>query len=111
MGKKSKNRDRGFVYSTNPEFAGYGDAGEHIETKEPGDQKLQVRTDSKGRKGKTVTLVTGFIGTDADLNALAKLLKSRCGVGGSVKDGEILLQGQIVDKVSSILSDEGYPVR
>ena len=71
-------------------------------------QDLRVLRDAKGRGGKTVTLIRGFVGTAADLEALGKLLKNRCGIGGSVKDGEIILQGDVRDKACDILTKEGY---
>lgn len=98
----------GVVYSTDPNFQYQYEEESEPETLEPGKQDLRVMRDSKGRGGKTVTLVTGFIGRAADLESLGKLLKSRCGIGGSVKDGEIVLQGDVRDKVCDILTKEGY---
>ena len=98
------------VYSTNPDFA-YEYAGEtEPETLAPERQNLRVVTDTKQRKGKTVTLVQGFVGTsdDLDLEALARLLKNKCGTGGSAKDGEILIQGDVREKVLTILRTAGY---
>ena len=74
-------------------------------------QQLIVSIDKKQRKGKTVTLVEGFIGKTEDLEALAKLLKTKCGVGGSAKDGEIVIQGDFKIKVKEILEKEGYKVK
>ena len=96
------------VYSTNPDFA-YEYAGEaEPETLAPERQNLRVVTDTKQRKGKTVTLVQGFVGTSDDLDALARLLKNKCGTGGSAKDGEILIQGDVREKVLTLLRTAGY---
>lgn len=104
---KNKNRV-GVVFSTNPEFSyEYEDEGA-VETLEPAKQKLTVRIDRHARGGKQVTLVTGFVGTDDDLAELGKKLKSRCGVGGSAKDGEIIIQGDFRDKVIELLQADGY---
>lgn len=104
---KNKNRV-GVVFSTNPEFNyEYEDDGA-VETLEPSKQKLTVRIDRHARGGKQVTLVTGFVGTDDDLAELGKKLKSRCGVGGSAKDGEIIIQGDFRDKVIELLQADGY---
>ena len=77
----------------------------------PAQQKLRVSYERKGRGGKEVTLVSGFVGTTDDLEALAKLLKTRCGVGGSAKDGEIIIQGNRTDRVKEVLREQGYPVK
>ncbi|MCR4811261.1 MAG: translation initiation factor [Bacteroidales bacterium] len=104
---KNKNRV-GVVFSTNPEFNyEYEDDGA-VETLEPSKQKLTVRIDRHARGGKQVTLVTGFVGTDDDLAELGKTLKSRCGVGGTAKDGEIIIQGDFRDKVIELLQADGY---
>lgn len=96
------------VYSTNKDFDYQVDSEEERETLEPSKQVLRVMLDKKQRKGKQVTLVTGFFGTEDDLKSLGKLLKTRCGVGGSVKDGEIIIQGDFRDKVRSLLVELGY---
>jgi translation initiation factor 1 len=109
MSNKNKNTS-GFVYSTNPDF-NIESEDENQETLAPGKQDLRVWRDSKSRKGKTVTLVKGYVGTDDDLKDLEKLLKSKCGVGGTSKDGEIVIQGDMRDKVHDILKAAGYGVK
>lgn len=105
-------KDRlGVVFSTNPDFKFENDSKDEQETLPPGKQNLKVQLDKKKRAGKSVTLITGFAGTEADLNALGKLLKTKCGVGGTVKDGEILIQGDFVVRVMDILKNEGYKVK
>ena len=105
-------KDRlGVVFSTNPDFKFENNSQEEQETLSPGKQNLKVQLDKKKRAGKSVTLVTGFAGTEADLNALGKLLKTKCGVGGTAKDGEILIQGDFVVRVMDILKNEGYKVK
>ncbi|MFA5573485.1 MAG: translation initiation factor [Brumimicrobium sp.] len=106
---KSKNR-KGVVYSTNPDF-NYDDEINEEETLANEDQLLYVSIDRKQRKGKEVTLIEGFVGTDYDLKTLAKSLKSKCGVGGTAKDGEILIQGNFRDKIIEILQKEGYKTK
>lgn len=110
MGNDWKER-LGTVYSTNPDFNYDNSDGEEQETLPPSNQKLYVSLDRKNRKGKAVSLVEGFIGTEDDLKSLGKLLKSKCGVGGSVKDGEILIQGDFRDKIVQLLQSEGYQVK
>ena len=104
---KHKSDKNGTVYSTNPDYAFDYDEEETI-TLEPAKQNLRVTLDKKQRGGKKVTLITGFQGSDYDLAVLGKELKSSCGVGGSVKDGEILLQGDFREKVLSLLLQKGY---
>lgn len=96
------------VYSTNPEYQYDEDDANDAETLPPARQDLRVLLDKKKRGGKQVTLVTGFVGTDDDLKALGKLLKSKCGVGGAAKDGEIFVQGDHRIKVLQLLKDAGY---
>ena len=105
-------KDRlGMVYSTNPDFKFETDGEEEAETLSPQQQKLIVTLDRKKRKGKSVTLVSGYVGAENDLKELGKMLKSKCGVGGSVKDGEILIQGDFCARVMDILKQEGYKVK
>jgi translation initiation factor 1 len=108
MAKDWKDR-LGVVYSTNSDFS-YDKEGqvEEPDTLPANQQKLIVQLDKKNRKGKAVTLITGFTGTTGDLEALGKLLKTRCGVGGTAKDGEILIQGDFRDKVMQILAEQGF---
>lgn len=98
----------GVVYSTNPDFQYTTASGQEAETPAPGKQRLIVGIDRRNRGGKQVTLVTGFIGGADDLKALAKTLKTRLGVGGAAKDGEITIQGDFRDKVTEILKQLGY---
>lgn len=96
------------VYSTNPDYHYNEDASNETDTVPKEKQLLRVSLDKKNRKGKAVTLVTGFMGSNEDLQELGKLLKSKCGVGGSAKEGEILIQGDHREKVLGILKKEGY---
>lgn len=112
MSKKSKKNRVDIVYSTNPDFNYEYDQEEEQETPEPSQQKLKVYLDTKAKKkGKQATLVSGFVGSTDDLKELGKLLKTKCAVGGSVKDGDILIQGDFRDKVVQILSNEGYKAK
>ena len=106
----AKNKNKGF-YSTNPDFQFDEEEQDAQETLNNADQRLYVSIDRKQRGGKEVTLVEGFIGDDDDLKDLAKTLKSKCGVGGSAKDGDILIQGNFKEKVFEMLSKEGYGVK
>lgn len=96
------------VYSTNPDFTYENDEEQESETLNKKQQKLRVSIEKKGRGGKAVTLINGFIGTEDDLKELGKLLKTKCGVGGSVKDGEIIIQGEFKQRIIDLLKAEGY---
>ena len=107
--KKNDWKDRlNVVYSTNPDFGYEMDNDEEQVTLDKDKQNLRVSIDKKNRGGKVVTLITGFVGTENDLKELGKLLKSKCGVGGSAKDGEIIIQGDFKTKVMELLVREGY---
>lgn len=112
MAKKS-NKIRietdGFIYSTNSNFV--FDAGESAETLAPEEQLLEVHFERKGRAGKTAVVVKNFVGSDEDLKELGRILKTKCGVGGSSKDGEIIIQGDVRDKVLATLKDMGYKTK
>ena len=112
MAKKNewKNRD-GVVYSTNQEFQYECSGNEDANTLPPQQQNLRVVLDKNQRAGKQVTLVTGFIGKSEDLESLTKLMKTKCGVGGSSKNGEIILQGDLRGKVVQALIKEGYKAK
>jgi translation initiation factor 1 len=102
----------GFVFSTDNDFDPDQYSDDTLqETLKPSEQRLEAHYSSKGRAGKTVTVVKGFEGTDDDLNSLGKELKKKCGVGGSVKDGEIIIQGDVRDKVMAYLREKGYNVK
>ncbi len=109
MAKRKKNR---IVYSTNPDF-NYDefDEDEEVETLENHQQNLYISIDRKKRAGKEVTLVEGFVGKTSDLKVLGKMLKSKCGVGGSVKEGQIIIQGNFKEKIKEFLKKEGYQVK
>ena len=117
MGKNNSNRNNDWkerlnvVYSTNPDFAYETENEEEPETLEPNRQNLKVSIDRKQRAGKSVTLVQGFVGTADDLKELAKMLKNKCGVGGSAKDGEIIIQGEFKQKVYDLLIQAGYKAK
>lgn len=99
------------VFSTNPDFE-YNNEKEIIEeTLQPNKQNLKVLLDRKKRKGKSVTLVTGFVGAEIDLKTLGKILKTKCGVGGTAKEGEILIQGDFRKQVLILLKDMDYNVK
>lgn len=107
MAKKNKPDSRGFVYSTDPHFS-FEEGRTESDTLPPGQQKLRIRLDTKHRAGKAVTLVEGFSGKESDLEELGKKLKSYCGTGGSVKDGEIIIQGDQREKVMQWLIRNEY---
>lgn len=109
MAKKKEKLN--IVYSTNPDFNYQFEEEEETETLSKNQQKLYVSIDKKQRGGKEVTLVEGFIGSEEDLKELGKFLKSKCGVGGTVKDMEILIQGNFKDKIVDLLLKEGYSVK
>ena len=96
------------VYSTNPDYQYENIGEEEAETLPKNQQKLRVSMEKKGRGGKTVTLICGFIGSEDDLKELGKLLKTKCGVGGSVKDGEVIIQGDFKQRIIDLLKAEGY---
>ncbi len=98
----------GVVFSTDPDFRYQTDEEQEAETLAPSLQRLAVKIDRKGRAGKQVTLVTGFVGKSEDLKELGKMLKTGCGVGGSAKDGEIIIQGDFRDRVTTLLKAAGY---
>lgn len=102
-----KNR-LGVVFSTNPDFKYTEVSEEEVVTPEPSAQKLIVSIDRRNRGGKQVTLVSGFRGAEDDLRELGRMLKVKCGVGGSAKDGEITIQGDFRDKVTALLREMGY---
>jgi len=108
MSKKGKNDKYGFVFSTDPDFKFQEEEERMQETLLPEEQKLKVRLETKHRGGKAVTVVQGFIGKEDDLEELGKKLKNFCGTGGSVKDGEVLIQGDQRDKIVQWLIKNGY---
>jgi translation initiation factor 1 len=101
----------GFVFSTDNDFDVDANNSDAIETLAPKDQHLEAHFSNKGRGGKIVTVIKGFEGKDEDLNSLGKTLKKKCGVGGSVKDGEIIIQGDVRNKVMEFLKQDGYRVK
>lgn len=106
-----KRKKGGVVYSTRDGWQPDQGGHDEQETLPPEEQELRVLRDRKQRKGKTATVVTGFVGTAADLKALAKALKSACGVGGAAKNGELVIQGDVRDKVVAWLTERGYNAR
>jgi len=107
----SNKKNTRIVYSTNPNYRYEEEEQEEVINLPPSQQKLYLSLDKKQRKGKKVTLVTGFVGNDDNLKSLGKKLKTACGSGGSVKGGEILIQGDFREKVKNILEKEGYKVK
>ncbi|MFN3556710.1 MAG: translation initiation factor [Bacteroidales bacterium] len=111
MAKKTDKRTLGnIVYSTNKDFD-FNIQEEETQTLAPQQQNLKIMLSKKGRGGKTVTVVAGFVGAEKDLDELARLLKNKCGVGGAAKEGEILLQGDHRDKILEFLTREGYKAK
>ena len=108
MNKKNKNNRNGFVFSTDPNFNFQEEETPVTETLPPQQQKLKIKLETKHRGGKAVTLIEGFTGKEEDLQTLGKALKNFCGTGGSVKDGEIIIQGDQRDKVLQWLEKNGY---
>ena len=112
MSTNNNWKDRlGVVYSTNQGFKFQTGREEQQETLLPAKQVLRIQLSTKNRKGKTVTLITGFIGKENDLRSLEKLLKSKCATGGSSKDNEIILQGNFMEKAGQYLISLGYKVK
>lgn len=108
MSKKNPNDKRGFVYSTDPDFKFEEEELETANTLPPQQQKLKIKLETKQRGGKAVSLITSFIGKEEDLEVLGKNLKNFCGTGGSVKDGEVIIQGDQRDKILQWLIKSGY---
>lgn len=107
--KKNDWKDRlGMVYSTNPDFQFVTDDEPEAETLPKNQQRLRVRIEKNGRGGKTATIISGFTGSETDLKELGKWLKGRLGVGGSAKDGEVLVQGDFKQRVIDLLKADGY---
>jgi len=104
---KQKSNSSGFVYSTSPNFKSE-EENEEQETLAPAQQDLRVWLEKNHRGGKTATVVKGFVGNDDDLEVLGKTLKTKCGTGGSAKDGEIIIQGDHRDKIVALLTQMGY---
>lgn len=105
-------KDRlGMVYSTNPDFEFEKSEKKPVESIPPNQQNLKIFLDRKHRKGKSATLVKGFVGPEDELKNLGKMLKTKCGVGGTVKEGEILIQGDFCNKIIEILLKDGYKVK
>lgn len=110
MSKKDNDwKDRlGMVYSTNPDFQFNNEEETEAETLAPASQKLRVSVEKHGHGGKTVTIIRGFIGSEDELKELSRSLKTFCGTGGAVKDGEILIQGDLKEKITNRLQQTGY---
>ena len=112
MSDKNNWKERlGMVYSTNPDFKFENKSDQEEETLPPSKQILRIQLSTKHRKGKTVTLITGFIGKEKDLKSLEKELKAKCATGGSSKDNEIIIQGNFIEKAGQFLRSMGYKVK
>ncbi len=111
MSAKHKKPGNGIVYSTNPDFIYSDDISEEPETLPPRQQDLRISLDRKSRGGKQVTLITGFTGKTGDLKSLGNMLKIKCGTGGSVKEGTIIIQGDFRERTMKILQEIGYKVK
>lgn len=112
MSKQQNWKERiGTVYSTDPSYSYQHNEKHEAETLENHKQTLHIKTDSKQRKGKTVTIISNFVGTTQHLEALSKQLKTKCGVGGSTKDGTIIIQGDFKNKIKEILEKENYKTK
>ena len=111
MAQQNWRKREGVVFSTRPDFEFDYNEPEEQSTLSPAEQQLRVMLDKKQRAGKSVTLVTGFVGSADDLKELGKKLKKACGVGGSAKDGEIIIQGDFREKVAAVLTAGGYKVK
>jgi len=109
MSKKKRRFQNGLAYSTDPDLE-VDSYEEEVDTPPPEEQILRIRLDTKHRRGKTVTLIDGFIGAQEDLKNLGKELKTFCGTGGSAKEGEIIIQGDVREKVKEYLQKEGYRI-
>ena len=111
MKKNDWKKREGVVYSTDPDFSFQDAPAFQTGTLSATQQNLRILLDKNGRAGKQMTIVSGFVGTPADLEALTRLLKTKCGVGGSCKDGEVLIQGDMRDKVVQVLIQAGYKAK
>jgi len=112
MAKEKDWKERlGMVFSTNPDFQYEKEDDQQDEAPLPKQQNLRVELDRKGRNGKAATIITGFVGSEDDLKELARKLKTKLGVGGSTRDGEILVQGDFAAKIIQLLQSEGYKVK